>query len=231
MENSLFVKGAKMGQFYYEDDIDYDDDLDDDDDDSFLEFGDYDADDDDDSTEPDMTDPFGQDENPYEGQDEQPYGIDEDFDDDDDKEFAKDKESEEKKEKKASKENDKKGNSDISQKSAKSRLNVGKMIREGNSLKVIRTTRSCPFCKKMSIFTEPPGSALSRGALQMIVSPFTLGVVPSMRKTRYICLNPSCKAYFTKTKTRFIDSPTLDGAIVTSHYLDTPRNPFAFDIR
>lgn len=223
-----------MGQFYYEDDID-DDDLDDgfdDDDDDFLGLGDYGFDDDDDdSAEPDMTDPFGKDENPDVGQDDQPYGKDEDFDGDDDEKSGKDKDSDEKEEKKANKENDKKGNSDISQKSAKSKLNVAKMIREGNSLKVIRTTRSCPFCKKMSIFTEPPGSMLSRGALQMIVSPLTFGVVPSVRKTRYICLNPSCKAYFTKTRTRFVDSPTLDGALVTSHYLDTPRNPFAFDIR
>lgn len=203
----------------YDDYDDYNDDFDDDMEDD--EEADYDEEYEEDENE----DGFGD--------DIDPFGENEDPQDDEYENYESDNEDKEDKKTKNNKQKGKNGNKEDGKAQVKGGLvsrkpDEGAMNREAAKLKCPgRTRRRCPFCKQHSIYYEPMGPMMTRTTAQFIISTLTFNSINAWRNTRYVCLNPKCKAYYVKTATRFIDSPTWDGALMTSHWLDTPRNPFS----
>ena len=59
-------------------------------------------------------------------------------------------------------------------------------------------TRSCPRCKQKSLYTEPPFS--------MAVKTATSFLIGKTRTPRYICLNPSCSSYYSRTGNTFVEN-------------------------
>lgn len=215
------VKNFFTGQGYVEDDEeddeeDYDDEEDDEDDD-------------------DNPDGFGSDDDNPDG-----YGNDDELnkilagDDEEDKEDDEEGEGEgDKKDKKKGKK-DKDKDKEKKEKEGKTKIKLknappdrGEMNDLARQLKAEKTffPRTCPFCKQRSIYLEPIGPMLKRGTIQFIGSVITYGAIKP-RKLRYVCLNKNCKAFYLKVHTRFVDSPTIGGAIIPSHGLDTPANPW-----
>ena len=191
----------------------------------------YDDDDDEDEDDEDDEDPYGDDE-------DNPDGLGDEYKDPSEEEEEKEKEEEEgedkeKEDKKKKKKEKGKGKGEkgevkggVAGKSKKP--NPRQMMKEAKDLKALPCPypRSCPFCKQRSIFYEPAVPWAVRKGISYILHAVSYSAVP-IRKTRYICLNPKCKAYYTKYGTRFIDNPIdFGGALLPSHLIDIPQNPF-----
>lgn len=215
------VKNFFNGQGYVEDDEEDEED------------DEYDEDEEDE--EDDNPDGFGSDDDNPDG-----YGNDDELnkklageDEEDEEDDKGDDEDDEggKKKKKGKKDKDK---DDKQEKEKKQKIKLknappdrGEMNDLARQLKAEKTffPRTCPFCKQRSIYLEPVGPMLKRTTIQFILSVITRGAV-NTRKLRYVCLNKNCKAFYMKVHTRFIDSPTIGGALIPSHFLDTPANPW-----
>ena len=207
----------------YEDDEDEDDEDEDDEDDE-----------NDDEEDEDNEDPYGNDEDNPDGLGDEYKDPSEEADEkEQEEEEGEDKEKDDKKKKKKDKgkgkgkdKGEKEEKKGIAGKSKKP--NPRQMMKEAKDLKALPCPypRSCPFCKQRSIFYEPAVPWAVRKGISYILRTVSYGAVP-IRKTRYICLNPKCKAYYTKYGTRFIDNPIdFGGALIPSHLLDIPQNPF-----
>ena len=192
----------------------------------------YDDDDEDeaDDEDEDDEDPYGDDEDNPDGFGDQHKSPEELAEEEEQAGNGEDKEQEDKKKKKKEKGKGKgeKGEVKGGVAGKSKKPNPRQMMKEAKDLKALPCPypRSCPFCKQRSIFYEPAVPWAVRKGISYILHAVSYSAVP-IRKTRYICLNPKCKAYYTKYGTRFIDNPIdFGGALLPSHLIDIPQNPF-----
>ena len=199
-----------MWVFNYSDYDDEEEDTDDYDDENFE---------DDDEFEDDLEDPYGEDEDLFEDEEPDFYGS-------------------KKKKKKKRRQSNKTPTSGAlmvlavakewakaikARADTKKYVNVKKMNSLARRLMCKRTFFVCPKCGLGSIYTEPVDSGHIFKSLKRFISGKEYDPT---KETRWVCLNPGCRCFYVRTRTKFKMKETGGGELETAHFLPCDVPPF-----